>query len=103
MKPPTTTTTTNQPTCRGAPCVRMDEREDDERLTEFGLIIRLVYLWLAAADRSRSPSEGVSPPQKQSTPGIPRCALETCGDKSISRARIHAAGLRRVSTAAPLF
>lgn len=43
-------------------------------LTEFGLIIRLVYLWFAPADRLHSWSEGVFPLQKQISPLISRWA-----------------------------
>lgn len=68
-----------------------DER--GESLTEFGVLIRLVYLWFATADRSLSPPEGVFPPQKQSSPRISRCALGTSGDTSISRIRLHRLGL----------
>lgn len=42
----------------------------DEGLTEFSLFIRLVYLWLAAAGRLLSCSEGVIPLKKQPRHGF---------------------------------
>lgn len=78
---------------RGAPHMKNGHDECGECLTEFGVLIRLVYLWFATADRSLSPSEGVFPPQKQSSPRISRCALGTSGDTSISRIRLHRLGL----------
>lgn len=61
-------------------------KKHDQCLTEFCLIIRLVYLWFATADWLFSCSEGVFPLQTQISPLISDCTLETSGDISIDEA-----------------
>lgn len=48
----------------------LTHKNHNQYLTEFGLIIRLVYLWFSTADWLLSGSEGVFPPQKQSRHGF---------------------------------
>lgn len=45
--------------------IRIGNKKHNQYLTEFCLIIRLVYLWFATADWLFSCSEGVFPLQKQ--------------------------------------
>lgn len=46
-------------------CHHLEEMIVKKHLTEFSLIIRLVYLWFASADWFPSSSEGVVPSQKK--------------------------------------
>lgn len=54
--------------CDTKPTKMSEGNESRPCLTEFGVFIRLVYLWLAPADWFLSSAEGVFPPQQR-----PRC------------------------------